>query len=336
MTVFGSEVECFPVTRDGQTLALIQGISHEQAKETENLALKFKRCVPDITGDKGIFAQLPEDVPADVFQIAVLHCAVGGAGEGHAPYAPCSLTDLTGAGFDYWALGHVHQGKILSEKPHVVYPGSVQGMHINETGLHGCCIVRVTAQGIFVDRFPLASVVWEKVRFALDTSTESLDALIDVLAGKLTDKASRDFDTLANKPSALFCRVSLEGNTDMDAELRRPGSLETVLGRLRDELASWEGPVRVWVKDIVVATAPVRNFGMLAGRDDLVGEIVRLSDSLRDDPERARDMVERASSAIMGNAKLKKILSGAAPDEDVTVLADEARSLLCSLLEDEA
>jgi DNA repair exonuclease SbcCD nuclease subunit len=43
---------------------------------------------------------------------------------GHDAYAPCELTDLTNAGFDYWALGHVHERRVLSRTPWIVYPGN--------------------------------------------------------------------------------------------------------------------------------------------------------------------------------------------------------------------
>ena len=56
------------------------------------------------------------------FNIGVLHTALGGMGE-HANYAPCSLAELVAKGYDYWALGHVHQGQVLHKQPHVVFPG---------------------------------------------------------------------------------------------------------------------------------------------------------------------------------------------------------------------
>jgi len=53
---------------------------------------------------------------------------------GHENYAPCAIEDLTNKGYDYWALGHVHQASVLHEKPHVVFPGNLQGRHARETG----------------------------------------------------------------------------------------------------------------------------------------------------------------------------------------------------------
>ncbi|SBW02791.1 Metallophosphoesterase [uncultured delta proteobacterium] len=345
VTVFGPEVSRECVMQDGVPLALVQGISHTAARETENLALRFTRYAPGKEDGNALSGSLPEGLPADIFQIAVLHCAVGGAADGHAPYAPCALSDLTGAGFDYWALGHVHQGGIVCDAPYVVYPGSIQGLHINETGAHGCAVVRVDGRSCAVEQLPLAPVVWEKMVFTVTEGTATpvatIDALEEALLEALQTRAGE-----RNGAEAVFCRVILEGATELDAELRRPGSLETLLERLRKELAAHDGPARVWLKDIRLATSPDRDFAALAGRDDLVGEVVRLASAMRDDPARAEEVADRALSALRGNAKLKKILAlggeahgiggmdGAvdtalsAPD-----LADEAKALLCSLLE---
>ncbi|HEX8047951.1 exonuclease SbcCD subunit D, partial [Rhizobium sp.] len=53
---------------------------------------------------------LAVNYPAPVsgwFNIGVLHTSLTGR-EPHAPYAPGSVDDLRSRGYDYWALGHVH------------------------------------------------------------------------------------------------------------------------------------------------------------------------------------------------------------------------------------
>ena len=44
--------------------------------------------------------------------IGIMHTSLAGAA-GHDLYAPCSVADLHGAGFDYWALGHVHKRSVV-------------------------------------------------------------------------------------------------------------------------------------------------------------------------------------------------------------------------------
>ena len=63
--------------------------------------------------EKAVTDNLVPDYPAPVkgaINIGVLHTALGGMG-GHANYAPCSLPELVAKGYDYWALGHVHQDR---------------------------------------------------------------------------------------------------------------------------------------------------------------------------------------------------------------------------------
>ena len=69
-------------------------------------------------------AQYPSRVDG-AFNIGLLHTSVTGR-EGHESYAPCKLETLFGKGYDYWALGHVHQREVLCENPWVVFPGNLQ------------------------------------------------------------------------------------------------------------------------------------------------------------------------------------------------------------------
>ena len=60
---------------------------------------------------KDLSAGYPEPVDG-CFNIGILHtCATGR--ENHEPYAPCTLEGLKSKGYDYWALGHVHQFEVL-------------------------------------------------------------------------------------------------------------------------------------------------------------------------------------------------------------------------------
>lgn len=93
----------------------IHGVSFADRHAPDSLLPRFKAPVPNAVN------------------IAMLHSSLGGAA-GHDVYAPCSVVDLAGMGFDYWALGHVHKRQIHSEMPWVVMPGIPQGRDIGEAG----------------------------------------------------------------------------------------------------------------------------------------------------------------------------------------------------------
>ncbi|HRJ62279.1 MAG TPA: DNA repair exonuclease, partial [Azospirillaceae bacterium] len=100
----------------------VHGQSFAKAAVTDNLARNYPARV------------------AGAFNIGLLHTALEGAAD-HAPYAPCSVADLRGKGYDYWALGHVHAARVVDRDPWIVYPGNLQGRHIRETGPKGCMLV---------------------------------------------------------------------------------------------------------------------------------------------------------------------------------------------------
>lgn len=86
----------------------IHGVSFGDRHAPDSLVPRFKAPVPGAVN------------------IALLHSSLGGV-VGHDIYAPCSIADLVGAGFDYWALGHIHKRQVHSEAPWVVMPGIPRG-----------------------------------------------------------------------------------------------------------------------------------------------------------------------------------------------------------------
>ena len=91
---------------------VIHGISFAQPRAPESLLPKFKSPV------------------SGCVNIGLLHTSLAGA-EGHDTYAPCSVADLIGHGFDYWCLGHVHKRQVHARSPcTVVMPGIPQGRDI--------------------------------------------------------------------------------------------------------------------------------------------------------------------------------------------------------------
>ncbi|WP_369334420.1 metallophosphoesterase family protein, partial [Serratia marcescens] len=55
----------------------------------------------------------------------------------------CSVDDLRRAGYDYWALGHIHERQVVAEAPAIVFPGNLQGRHAREAGPKGATLVSV-------------------------------------------------------------------------------------------------------------------------------------------------------------------------------------------------
>ncbi|SEQ40021.1 DNA repair exonuclease SbcCD nuclease subunit [Loktanella sp. DSM 29012] len=119
--------------------------------------------------------------------IAMLHTSLAGAA-GHDPYAPCALSDLTGAGFDYWALGHVHGRQVHATDPWVVMPGMPQGRDIGEAGPKTASLLTIDQGRITVET--VATSVVEFIRSTIDiTDAGDGDGLRTMLRNHVQDNA---------------------------------------------------------------------------------------------------------------------------------------------------
>lgn len=84
-----------------------------------------------------------------MINIALLHTSLAGS-PNHDVYAPCSVSELSAVGMDYWALGHVHKRQVHSTIPLVVMPGMPQGRDIGENGPKSVTIGEATETGITI------------------------------------------------------------------------------------------------------------------------------------------------------------------------------------------
>ncbi|MBP0573578.1 hypothetical protein J8J27_23040, partial [Mycobacterium tuberculosis] len=114
-----------------RSLALPPGVHHFGADRAATVELAALRvAVHGLSfATREMRANPVPGFPAPVagwFNIGILHTSLEGAAE-HIAYAPCAVADLVGRGYDYWALGHVHDFSIRHAQPHIVYPGNLQG-----------------------------------------------------------------------------------------------------------------------------------------------------------------------------------------------------------------
>ncbi|MBW9087937.1 DNA repair exonuclease [Rhizobium wenxiniae] len=159
-----------------------QGFAERAA--SENLALSYPR---------------PE---TGWFNIGVLHTSLTGR-EPHAPYVPCSVEDLRSRGYDYWALGHVHDFEIVAKDPLVVFPGNLQGRSIRETGAKGAVLVTVEDGRISYER-----LITDSARFAELPVAAEIDDTPAVLLRRIEDALDPLVEAMEGRPLALRVRVS--------------------------------------------------------------------------------------------------------------------------------
>ena len=208
---------------------------------------------------------------AGCFNIGLLHTSVDGR-PGHDSYAPCSVEDLRGRGYDYWALGHIHRRETLSQDPWIAFSGNVQGRHIRETGSKGCLVVAVEPDHNVAVEFRSVDVLrWCRCR--IDASQDSTpEAIVDRFAVEL----QRHLE--ANQGLPLAVRVELVGGTPAHAILAADPIRWTneIRGRANDL-----GQGSVWIEKVKIHTTPVSDLSALM--DGPIGELVRYIDELKKD-----------------------------------------------------
>ena len=221
-------------------------------------------------------ASYPEPVRG-LLNIGLLHTALSGR-PGHAPYAPTDVRALSARGYDYWALGHVHQREIVHQEPYIVFPGNLQARHVRETGAKGATLVRVADGAITgVEHRSL-----DVVRFAqLEISAERASNI-----GDLAELAKHAFAAALGEAEGrlLAARVFITGRSHAHTEMAAD------LERTRAQIQSAANDVTagdVWVEDVRLHSQLALDLASLRKRDDAIGHLVAALERSMKDPETA-------------------------------------------------
>jgi DNA repair protein SbcD/Mre11 len=209
---------------------VIHGQSYAKPDLRENIASRYP---PAQTGS---------------YNIGVLHTALNGR-DGHEPYAPCTVEQLAAHGYDYWALGHVHNFEVVREAPYIVYPGNVQGRNIREVGARGVVLVTVTDQQTTPLHVPVDVLRWERIVIDVSGAQGASEAQDCIRVG--LRKAVFEID----RP--VIARVLITGaKTDVGLP-RDPTGLRAACMALADEVSAdlWIEKVEMRMRE-AVATAP--------------------------------------------------------------------------------
>jgi DNA repair exonuclease SbcCD nuclease subunit len=261
VTVFGGRTDTEPYIRGGREVAEIAGVSYSRERVTDNLAASFKRM---------------GNAP---YSIAVLHANIGHQ-TGHADYAPATVNELSEAGFNYWALGHVHTRSILATEPAMlVYPGNTQGRNPRETGPRGCYQVDVDSYGrAHLEFIDSSTARWAHIELSIRCYS-AMDQLVDAMLDKARDESS-SFE------GPTIARCTIRGNGPLHRDLQREGMSE----ELREVLGSVVIP-----ESVRIETGPEFDLESLARTETMVSDFMNLTNRALQEPE-AR---QRLADALM-------------------------------------
>ena len=279
----------------------VHGQSFASRAVTENLALGYPKPM------------------ADHFNIGLLHTACGSTE--HDNYAPCTPAQLRGHGYDYWALGHVHERAELSRDPWIVFPGNIQGRHVRETGSKGASLVHVR-QGRVASVAHHALDVLRWCRLEVDVTGAA-----DLVA--VQNRVATLLDTAVTEAEGRFlaARIVLEGATPAHATL--VGNPQRSLAAIRSAATDAAGPDTLWVEDVRVRTTPPAESPGLRAQAGAIGTLVAaLEEAPGLDPELAAFVAEMGKRFDIGLLESDHPIHSLAADILPEELAARARELV--------
>ncbi|MBP88403.1 MAG: DNA repair exonuclease [Planctomycetaceae bacterium] len=248
---------------------------------------RHQECAEDLA------ATYPETVRG-MFNIGVLHTSLTGNSE-HDTYAPTSEDVLVGKGYDYWALGHIHQRSDppIREEPFIAYSGNTQGRHIRETGPRGCFLNTVADGELTNVEFMETDVLrWHLAEVELSESDDLPDlhaAVRDALA------------TCRDESEGRFCavRVVVRGACEAHRALVERVKREETLAEIRNQANDLDDDI--WVEKIKLETRAPVDIEQLRRGSDLVADLLVATNELRHDDEQivklASDLAPLAAKA---------------------------------------
>lgn len=330
VVAYGNHDAASEITRRLRPPSNVRLLPHAHAQqvvlEDVGLALHGRSyATRSVTED--LTATYPQPVPG-LTNVGVLHTCLDGR-PGHEPYAPCTLDALVGRGYDYWALGHVHEREELSrDGVRMVFPGNLQGRHARETGPKGVSLVSYGPDGVSdVEHRSVDVVRWASVEVDI-TDARTVDDVLERATAAGNEEAARAEERL------LALRMTLAGTSDMVGVLW--DRQETWEAQLRADLPGASG--RVWLEKIKTQVRP-------AGGPDTIGsdaiDAVRsAARALATDPRRAEALAGELSDLrrqLGAHRQEMESLGGIdLSARGVTALAERVEALLVAALRERA
>lgn len=244
--IFHDQVE-MKVFQKGETTVHLYGFSYPERHVTENMSPYYAK------------------VDGADFHIGILHGHSDGVSE-HGRYAPFQVKELVAKGFDYWALGHIHQRQLLHEEPYIVYPGNIQGRNRKEKGKKGCYLVTLTEERAKLEFIETFDILWEES--VIDA--RELQSFQDLYLRCLQEVETK---RLFNKGVLLHLTLK---NISLSPQERKAVMNGELLEALQEEEREEEG--FVWTADLQVEEEASWQRQQLEAESDFFRELFRLHD----------------------------------------------------------
>lgn len=253
-----NKAESFDVCKHGEVVARIVGRSYKHRSEKEKIYENYT-------------------LSNEVFNIAMLHTALEGDNKN---YVPCTVDELRNIpNIDYWALGHIHKTKILSERnPVIAFPGIPQGRDMGEQGIGGVFYVEVCNKEVVCMEFlPIATVIYKSLEIIIEKE-DKIENYSDLLQMIFKKISSFKFDI--NEVKGYIVQLIIRGRTKLHDKINdmREEDYKSFIESVNEEFALENN--FMWVDSIIFRTAlPMQDFESLKMQNSIfqeLEEVIRL------------------------------------------------------------
>jgi DNA repair exonuclease SbcCD nuclease subunit len=227
-----------------------------------------------------------------MFNIGVLHTSLTGSAD-HDTYAPTNEAVLRSKGYDYWALGHIHQRSEppISSNPFIGYSGNTQGRHIRETGPRGCLMGTVIDGELdSIEFIETDTLRWHQAECKLVEQDGIGDLLVAV-----RQQLAACHESGEGRFSAI--RVVVRGACAAHRELVHAVRREETLAEIRNLANEFDD--EVWIEKIKLETQSPIDIDQLRAGSDLVAELLRAIEEMRDDDTKLTALAEELAPLAM-------------------------------------
>ena len=292
---------------DGEPLCILggRGYYNQAWPAEESIAAGITRAAAE--------RALGARAAAAPFGVGVLHTGL----DLDPQKAPVTRAELLSAGFDYWALGHIHARCAFPEDaPRLAFSGCIQGRDIKETGERGVNLVTLE-QGCDprIEFIPTVSVAWQRLE-------------VDVSAcATLPEVVDRVIRELFRANSHAHCeemvsRITLAGATSLHEVLARPGVVEDLRSQINDAYSAF------FCDALVNATRRPLDRDALAREGLFPSVLLRAARPLQENPDEAAAYLQEEflsrGLALPGDvAKDASLLAREAEDEVLDLLVGD-------------
>lgn len=201
---------------------------------------------------------------------------------------------FTGKHIAYWALGGRHKSTKLEKTGTIaVYPGTPQGRHVKEPGVHGFKFCRVDRNG----KLRVQSIEADYVRFMPQKIAISENVTMTQLQDMLTERALKMTSDCPD--DLILTRWFFTTEGQFNPRIRKPEWAAKVLEWLRDEFG--RGDKGLWSTEVKVQ-APKNLPSEWYEEDTILGEFMRVVARYQSDDSLKLDVHQYMPQTFKGDS----------------------------------